>query len=98
MYSWSHKANKEEKIEGAQIDLVIDRRDQIINLCEMKFSLSPFEISEKYFERLVARRELFRSSTGTSKALHLTFVTSDGLKPNAQSRMIQSQVSLEDLF
>lgn len=98
VYSWSHKANKEEKIEGAQIDLVIDRRDQIINLCEMKFSLSPFEISEKYFERLVARRELFRSSTGTSKALHLTFVTSDGLKPNAQSRMIQSQVSLEDLF
>ena len=83
---------------GGQIDLVIDRRDQTINLCEMKFSMGKYEITPQYIRHLTDRRELFRRTTGTSKALHLTMVTTYGIAHNAQSGMIQSEVTMADLF
>jgi len=86
------------KGEGAQIDLLIDRRDQTINLCEMKFSLGEFEITKQYDERLRERTEIFRSLTKTRKSLHLTFVTTYGVKKNIYSGNVQSEVTLDDLF
>lgn len=77
---------------------VIDRRDQTINLCEMKFSQGEFEITKQYYEHLRKRSELFRSATKTRKALHQTFVTTYGLKKNMYSGTIQSEVVLDDLF
>lgn len=94
--SWSYKA--EENAKGGQIDLVIDRRDQIINLCEMKYSTSEYEITKRYNDEIQERRELFRAVTKTRKALHLTMVTTYGIRNNAYSGMIQSQVTLDDLF
>ena len=99
--AWSQPAFTDQdgnKREGGQIDLVIDRRDQTINLCEMKFSKNPFEITPSYLEHIIYRRELFRQLTGTKKALHLTFVTTYGLVKNAQYGMIQSEVTMDDLF
>ena len=99
--SWSVPSKVDEegrKQEGGQIDLIIDRRDQTINLCEMKFSLQPFEITSSYMQHLIARRELFRQATGTNKALHLTMVTTYGIVKNAQYGMIQSEVTMNDLF
>ncbi|MCX6225097.1 MAG: ATP-binding protein [Bacteroidia bacterium] len=55
------------KDQGTQVDLVIDRRDQVINLCEMKFSLNPFTIDKKYSEELRNKIVLFKSETGTRK-------------------------------
>ena len=98
VYSWQQKANKEKGIEGAQIDLILDRRDQIINLCEMKYSLNAYDITSAYLQKLIERREIFRHATSTNKALHLTFVTAAGVKKNAQAGMIQSEVVLDDLF
>lgn len=86
------------KNDGAQIDLLIDRRDQTINLCEMKFSQGEFEITKQYDERLRERIEIFRLESKTRKALHQTFVTTYGLKRNAYSGNIQSEVVLDDLF
>ncbi len=68
------------KGDGGQIDLLIDRRDQVINLCEMKFSRSEFEITKQYDGHLRDRAEIFRSATKTRKALHQTFVTTYGVK------------------
>ena len=82
----------------AQIDLVIDRRDEIINLCEMKYSTQPYDITPSYMDHLIERRELFREKTKTSKALHLTFVTLNGIKHNEQWGMIQNEVTADDLF
>ena len=96
--SWMQKADKAQGVEGAQIDLVLDRRDQIINLCEIKFSLNPYDITPSYLAKLIERREIFRKATSTKKALHLTFITTNGLKRNAQADMVQSQVTLDDLF
>jgi len=86
------------KGEGGQIDLVIDRRDQTINLCEMKFSQGEFEITKPYDSHLRERLESFRSATKTRKALHQTFVTTYGVKKNMYSENIQSEIRLDDLF
>ena len=84
--------------DGAQIDLVIDRRDQTVNLCEIKYSLAPFVLTEAYLLRLRERLEMFRAQTRTRKALHLTMVTTYGLKPNTYSGEVQNVVTLDDLF
>lgn len=86
------------KGDGGQIDLLIDRRDQTINLCEMKFSQSEFEITKQYDKHLRERAESFRLATKTRKALHLTFVTTYGVKKNMYSGNVQSEVRLDDLF
>ena len=81
-----------------QIDLIIDRRDEVINLCEMKYSLNEYDITPTYMQKLNDRAEEFRKSTKTKKALHLTFVTINGVKHNAQWSMIQNEVTADDLF
>ena len=88
----------EDRKPVAQIDLVIDRRDDVVNLCEMKYSLHPYDITPSYLEKLVERREIFRRLTGTRKALHLTMVTLYGLQHNAQWGMIQNEVDADQLF
>lgn len=81
-----------------QIDMVIDRNDQVINLCEMKFTRTPFEISRHYIDHMNSRLESFRNATHTNKALHLTMVTTYGVKPGLYSGLIQSEVTMDDLF
>lgn len=83
---------------GGQIDLLIDRRDQTINLCEMKFSQGEFEITKQYDVHLRERMESFRSVTKTRKALHQTFITTYGVKKNMYSGNVQSEVLLDNLF
>lgn len=86
------------KDDKAQIDLLIDRRDQTINLCEIKFSQSEFEITKQYDEHLRERAESFRLATKTKKAIHQTFISTYGLKKNKYSGIVQSEVVLDDLF
>ena len=78
--------------------MVIDRNDQTINLCEMKYAASPYTIKKDYDQRLLERRELFREKTKTRKALHLTMITTFGLKDNPYSGDINSEVTLDDLM
>lgn len=92
--SW--RSNSSE--EGAQIDLVIDRKDQTVNLCEMKYADRTFVIDKQYDENLRNKIASFREETKTRKSLHLTFVTTYGVKSNAYSGHIQKEVLLEDLF
>jgi len=92
--SW--KSHTQES--GAQIDLVIDRSDHTINLCEMKYSIHEFEISKAYAETLKTKRFAFAAETKTRKALHQTLVTVNGVKKNIHSADIQSVITAEDLF
>ena len=82
----------------AQIDMLIDRNDQTINLCEMKYSATAYSIKKDYDQWLLDRRELFREQTRTKKALHLTMITTLGLKDNPYSGDINSEVTLVDLM
>ena len=84
---------------GAQVDLVIDRKDNCINLCEMKFVDGPFVINKRYAEVLRRKLAAFRESTGTKKALFLTFVTTYGVTSNAHSReLVAAQLLASILF
>ncbi len=84
---------------GAQIDLVIDRRDQIVNLFEIKFSINPFSIDKKYAEELRNKISAFKQETGTRKSVFLTFITSFGLKANQYSMgLVQSNFTMDILF
>jgi hypothetical protein len=82
----------------AQIDLVIDRDDNIINLCEMKFWNSLFEVDKSTDRALRERASAFVADTKTRKGVHLTLVTTYGLAPNRHSNLFQSVVTLEDLL
>jgi len=82
----------------AQIDLLIDRKDQVINLCEMKFSINAYTIGKKYSENLRNKLGTFRQATKTRKALFLTFISTYGLKQNQYSGMVQNDLTMEVLF
>ena len=85
-------------LPGAQIDLVIERADRIIHLCELKFSVEPYSITAEYEQRLRNRMALFRSQTKTRKALVVTFVTPFGVVQGRHSGIVHSQVVIDDLF
>lgn len=88
-----------QKADGAQIDLVIDRRDQVINLCEMKFSLTPFTITKAYADRLMHKIGVFKEETQTNKALHLTMITTRGLARNNWSdTLVRHDLKMDVLF
>ena len=96
VYSWRKEAD--ETSDGAQIDLLIDRKDQVINLCEMKYSLSEYAIDAEYEQKLRNKKSVFIDTTNTRKAVHLTMVTTFGIKANAHSGIVQNEVKLDDLF
>lgn len=83
---------------GAQIDLLFDRKDGIINLCEMKYSKAEYAISKK--EEAVLRNKIaaFESETSVRKAVHLTMVTTYGVARNTHYDIVHSEVTLNDLF
>lgn len=95
-YAW--RLEKTDEHPGTQIDLLIDRNDDVINLCEMKYSKTSFSIDDNYNETLQQRRALFKAETKTTKAIHITMVTSMGLIRNANYFEIQNEVTAEDLF
>ncbi|MBP6334553.1 MAG: ATP-binding protein [Bacteroidia bacterium] len=83
---------------GAQIDLVIDRRDGVINLFEMKFSINPFVINKKYDAELRNKTGAFKTETATKKSVFLTMVTTFGLQENAHSGNVQNDIKMDELF
>ena len=94
IFSWRSKEHR----PGAQIDLLIVRKDGVINLCEMKYSLHPYTISMKYDQDLQQKRMAFLSETGTRNAIHITMVTTYGLTEKGYRASVQSEVTLDDLF
>lgn len=96
--SWYQKGDPAKGSKGAQIDLLIERRDQTINLCEAKYSSGPYTITKKYFEEMSERKEIFRVSSKTKYAILLTMITAGGLVDNEYSSMIPNHISLDDLF
>jgi uncharacterized protein len=85
--------------QKAQIDLVIDRRDQVITLCEMKFSINSFVIDKKYAEELRNKIGVFKSATQTNKAVFLAMVTTFGVSSNEYSTsLVQNSLTMDVLF
>lgn len=93
-YAWRSKTSD----PGAQIDLLIDRKDGVINLCEMKYTDSDFEMDKKEYSKVMNELTAFQSETSTGKAIHLTIVTANGFKKGKYSSTFQNVITGDDLF
>lgn len=97
--TWRHKASQSDgDINGAQIDMIIERADRIIHLCEIKFSRNKFSLTRDYEERLRNRQWLFQEVTKVKKTIVQTFVTTYGLSNPEAWSIIHSEVTMDDLF
>lgn len=83
---------------GAQIDMLIERADNTVNICEMKFSQNEFVIDKDYDAVLRHKLSRFGASVSHRKAIHLTMVTTYGVVHNAYWNRVQSEVVADDLF
>lgn len=103
-HSWVLKGVKDNpktgrtRQKGAQIDLLIDRNDDTINLCEMKYSNAPYVITEEEDMKIRSRKAAFIRETGTEKTVLITMITSYGLASGGYSNDIQCQLTMSDLF
>ena len=88
----------EEISRGAQIDILIDRRDMVINICEVKFSMNEYEINKDYDLILRNKIETFRRATDCKKTLALTMITTFGVKKNRYGGIVNDTIVLDDLF
>ena len=95
-YSAAWRSKKSEP--AAQVDLLIDRNDGIINLCEMKYADSEFVIDKKQDENLRNKKAAFIREAKTRKAVHITMATTYGVKHNEYRNNIQSEITMKDLF
>ena len=94
--SWYKQGN--ESKQGAQIDLLIDRKDGTINLCEIKFSRGIFEIKKEDDASLKNKVTVFRNETGTNKTIQVTMITTNGIKANKYSNFVGKTIVIDDLF
>ena len=92
------KGDKEKGIKGAQIDLLIVRKDQVINLCEMKYSSSEYVLSIEDDESMRNKISELIRATGTRYAIYPTMITTYGLVDNSYSGNVQAVITMDDLF
>ena len=95
--SW--RGNTEPDGKGAQIDLIIDRGDNVMNICEIKFSKNLFTINKTYAEGLRHKLFAFQQQTNSRKTLFLTMITTFGLVENLYSTsMVEQHIEMDALF
>jgi len=86
-------------MDGCQIDLVIDRDDRSVNVCEIKFSNTEFVVTKAYAADLRRKLALFKHYTKTKKQLFLTFISTFGLLPNEHGAgVVDREIKLDSLF
>lgn len=93
-YSFRSKNHK----PGAQIDLVIQRKDNVINLCEMKYTNTSFLIDKNYAENLENKKEAFKEETKGNYTIKLVMVCTNGIRKNEYSDMIRNVITIEEFF
>lgn len=96
---WYYSAPKNSSGTGAQIDLLIDRKDATINLCEIKFSEAEFTIDADYAKKLRQKADVFKNVTKTRKNIFITMMTTFGITDNIHSNdIISNSLTIECLF
>ena len=94
---WRYRPAKDRK--GVQIDLLIDRRDHCINVCEIKFSKDEFEITKAYAFELENKLKVFRGNTKTRRTLFLTMIATCGVKnEDNYPGLVQKEITMDALF
>ena len=93
-YAWK----SETSVPGVQVDLLIDRKDGVINLCEMKYTDDAFEVDKSEYEKLVNRLNAFQKETNSRKAIHMTLVSANGLLNGKYAAVFQNVITGEMLL
>lgn len=93
-YSWRSKTSE----KGAQIDIVIDRADGNINICECKYSQGDYSLTKTECQKLQNRAEAFRNETKCKKGIQTIVITTFGLSRNEYADIAQRVVTLDELF
>ncbi len=97
--TWRHVPRLSPEEAGVQIDLLFDRKDGAITICEIKYNEQPFVIDKSYANNLLNKIKTYQKQTRTKKQAFLAMITAGGLKPSMYSEeIITAQVTLEDLF
>ena len=93
--AWSKKADDKD---GIQIDLLIERSDNVINMCEIKFTSEDFAVDKNYYRVLLSRPERIREMVSPKVSIQSTLITTYGLRRNEYSNAFTNVITLEDLF
>lgn len=94
---WSFQGDKDK--EGAQVDLLIDRQDNCINLCEIRFSNDKYLFTKKDQEALERKKRVFQRETGVKKAIFITMITPYGVTENEHYLgTVQKQLTMDALL
>jgi hypothetical protein len=94
--AWAVKGD--DNTEGTQIDLLINRKDNVVNLCEMKFYNEKFTVNKAYYLKVVHRQNLLAERIPRKSVIHNVLVTTEGLTYNEYSGVFQKVVTIYDLF
>lgn len=97
--AWRFTSKQSSEENGAQIDLIIDRQDDAMSLCEIKFTQEPFTVDKIYAKKLQEKMSIFEQQTKTKKQLFWVLISASGVKPSMYSEeFFQKILSLEDLY
>ena len=88
----------DDDTEGGQIDLLIERKDNVVNMCEMKFYSELITISKAYHAKLVHRQNLLMKNLSRKTVVQPVLVTTEGLAYNEYSGIFQNVVIIDDFF
>lgn len=98
-HTWRYVPKKSSKTTGTQIDLLFDRDDDAITICEIKYTTNPFLIDKEYAEKVRRKIEIFKKITGTNKQIFFSMISASGIKRNKYSdELVSGVVTLDDLF
>ena len=97
--SWRYAPSKGSNVDGAQVDLLFDRKDDAITLCEIKYSIKPFVIDKEYAANIKRKIAVFKKQTRTNKQIFVSMIAANGVRHDAYAdELITSSVTLNDLF
>ena len=89
---------KDDLTDGCQIDLLIDRADNCINICEMKFSDSEYILSNDDVKNIQRKKQVFQTVTNSKKQIFITLVSPFGIYQNSNTQFIDQVIDNESLF
>lgn len=93
--AWTKKADDEE---GTQIDLLIIRKDNAVNMCEIKFYSDDFTVNKEYYRTIQRRIEMLSKKLPRKTSIYSTLITSYGLAKNEYSGAFVKTITFDDLF
>ena len=78
--------------------MLIERKDDVVNMCEMKFYSEQFAVSKAYHAKLVHRQNLLTEQLPRKTVVQPVLVTAEGLVYNEYSGIFQNVVTIDELF